>query len=628
MRILLHSNGPNAPTGYGVETALLARRLRDAGHQVAISVYWGHQTGLGNWEGIPLLPCSGESYGNDILHEHAIRWFDGDPLGGWIIPIMDVFGLTSPVLRDFNVAAWTPIDHDPVPDAILEFFRRTEAVPIAMSKWGQDLLAKQGVDAHYVPLAIDTNIYRPVPDAKRMCGIDDDRFVVMMNGMNKGWAMHRKGYPEAFLSFGQFARNHPDALLYVHAEQWGMYAQGINLIELAAKCGIGENQIKFVDQYAYRCGFVPQEQLAAVYSAADVLLAPSRGEGFCIPLIEAQACGTPVIVTDFSAQSELVGAGWKLPAQPDWEAAQGAWMAKVDIPSIMQALEEAYTERGSEVNRDCAMAKAREYDADLVFDTLWKPILSQMDTPAASPAGAKARMDEVAVIVPVLDRPQNVAPLVESFVNAGDPATLYFVCNPGEADIYSDAVRQAGAPENVEVLISGRGSTFAQKVNSGYEQTTEDWLFICGDDVRFHPGWVEAARKLSDRYDVIGTNDNPDPTRGNAKVQAGTHADHWFIRRSYIDEDGGSLDGMVCHEGYGHFYSDVEVIELAKARGVFSPCLDSMVEHVHPDLNPGIPVDDTYRLGWSQRDADAKEWQSRKPYVEMERTHLGKVRAA
>lgn len=630
MRVLLHSNGPTTPTGYGVQTALLARRLRDAGHEVAISVYWGHQTGLGNWEGIPLLPCAGESYGNDILHEHAIRWFDGDPLGGWVIPIMDVFGLNNPLLRDFNVAAWTPIDHDPVPEAVLEFFRRTEAVPVAMSEWGKDLLAKQGVDAFYVPLSVDTGIFRPIPDAKRVCGISDDRFVVMMNGMNKGWAMHRKGYPEAFLAFGQFARNHPDALLYVHAEQWGVYAQGINLIELAAKCGIGENQIKFVDQYAYRCGFIPQEQLAAVYSAADVLLAPSRGEGFCIPLIEAQACGTPVIVTDFSAQSELVGAGWKLPAQPDWEAAQGAWMAKVDIPALMQALEESYEERGSEINRDCAIAKAREYDADLVFDTLWKPVLDQMGG-GREPEPVKPPIpyaDGVAVLVPVLGRPQNVAPLVESFLAAGEPATLYLVANPAEADLYTEAVAAVTDAPNVEVLVSGRGATFAQKVNSGYEQTTEPWLFICGDDVRFHPGWVTAARPLSDRYDVIGTNDSPDPARGNAKVQNGSHADHWFIRRSYVEDEGGSLDGLVCHEGYGHFYSDVEVIELAKARGVFSPCLKSMVEHIHPDLHKDVPVDATYQLGWSQREADEKEWKDRQQYVAMERTGLGKVRTA
>lgn len=629
MRILLHSNGPTAPTGYGVQTALLARRLRDAGHEVAISAYWGHQTGLGNWEGIPLLPCTGESYGNDLIHEHAIRWFDGDPLNGWIIPIMDVFGLGNPLLKDFNIAAWTPIDHDPVPDAVLKFFSDTDAIPIAMSKWGQELLGRHGLDALYAPLAVDLKVFSPVPDAKQKCGMDDDRFVVMMNGMNKGWAMHRKGYPEAFLAFGQFARQHRDALLYVHAEQWGQYAQGINLIELAARCGIGEDQIKFVDQYAYRCGFIPQEQLAAVYSAADVLLAPSRGEGFCIPLIEAQACGTPVIVTDFSAQPELVGAGWKLPAQPDWEAAQGAWMAKADIPAIMQALESAYEERGSELNRDCAIAKAREYDADLVFAQSWRPILEQMS--GGTVVSGKApipKHDGVAVLVPVLGRPQNVAPLVESFTKSQSGVEhLYLVCDPEEHDLYAGELALCPDTSNVSVLVSQRGSTFAKKINSGCEQTTEPWLFVTGDDVRFRAGWIDAARKLSDRFDVIGTNDSADPAKGNARVQNGSHADHFFIRREYAEEDGGSLDGVICHEGYGHFYSDVEVIELAKARGVFAPCLASLVEHIHPDLHD-VPVDDTYRLGWSQREADQAEWNRRKPLVMMQRQGLGKVRAA
>ena len=44
MKILLHSNGPNVPTGYGVQCKQLARHLRDDGHDVAISVYYGHQT--------------------------------------------------------------------------------------------------------------------------------------------------------------------------------------------------------------------------------------------------------------------------------------------------------------------------------------------------------------------------------------------------------------------------------------------------------------------------------------------------------------------------------------------------------------------------------------------------------
>lgn len=628
MRILLHSNGPQIPTGYGTQTAQLARRLRDDGHDVAISVYYGHPSGLGEWEGLPLLPCGGESYGNDLMPQHALRWFDGDPLGGWVIPIMDVFGLVTPALAQFNVAAWTPIDHYPVPDAVRDFFARTSAVPIAMSEWGRDELGKVGLDAQYAPLAIDTDIYKPVPDAKNVCGLTDDRFVVMMNGMNKGWAWHRKGYPEAFMAFGIFAKQHPDAVLYIHAEHTGPYAGGMNLLALAQRCGIPEHQLKFVDQYAYMCGFVPAEQLAAVYSAADVLLAPSRGEGFCIPLIEAQACGTPVIVTDFSAQPELVGAGWKVPGEPDYEAAQEAFGIKASIPALVQALEAAYEERGSQQNANLAIAKAREYDADRVYAKFWRPILADLD--GAGPTVEKdpiPKADAVAVIVPALSRPQNVQPLVDS-LNATQRgiATVYFVCDATDVE-QVEAVNAAGAKVIAYNDTNGPGS-YAEKVNAGFKATTEPWVFVCGDDVRFHKGWIDAAREVSDRFDVIGTNDHPDG-KGNPRVASGSHADHFFIRRAYVDQEGASLDGpgVVAHEGYRHFYTDVEIIELAKARRTFTPCLASLVEHIHPDLGHG-EADDTYRKGWSQREHDEKVWRKRAPLVEMQREGLGKVRAA
>ena len=623
MKILLHSNGPSVPTGYGVQTALLATRLRDAGHEVAISVYYGHQSGLGSWEGMPLLPCNGEAYGNDLAPEHALRWFGGDPLGGWIIPIMDVFGMVSPLFAQHNIAAWTPVDHVPAPRAVLDFFSRTNAEPIAMSRFGQDQLAQAGLAPMYAPLMVDTDIYQPVADAKKILGAED-RFVVMMNGMNKGAYHHRKGFPEAFAAFAHFAQDHDDALLYVHAEMHGQHAQGISLVELAMARGIKEHQIKFADQYAYRCGFLDAPHLASLYSAADVLLAPSRGEGFCIPLIEAQACGTPVIVTDFSAQPELVGAGWKFPGSPEWEAALSADYLKADIPAIMHALEESYEQRDSQENRECAIAKAKEYDADHCFETWWKPILEKLDGGVVKKSLPKIKKrDGVAVLVPVLDRPQNVAPLVDSFnatVKHGE-ASLYFIVDDDDTDEIA-AIEACGG----QMLPATHGSTFAQKINAGYEQTTEPWIFVTGDDVRFHDGWIEAARKVSDSFDVIGTNDSP-TGQGNARVQSGSHADHFFVRRSYVAEQGASLGGQVCHEGYKHFYADVEVVELAKARRVFTPCLESVVEHLHPDIGKA-EIDDTYRAGWAHRAEDEKEWRRRAPLVAMQREGLGKVRAA
>jgi glycosyltransferase involved in cell wall biosynthesis len=103
------------------------------------------------------------------------------------------------------------------------------------------------------------------------------------------------------------------------------------------------------------------------------------GEGFGIPVIEAQACGTPVIVSDFSAQSELVGGGWRVEGQPYWNEAMGAFLFMPYIGGIVARLEEAYASRGDAQIRQQAIDKAAEYDSALVFDRYWRPVLAEME---------------------------------------------------------------------------------------------------------------------------------------------------------------------------------------------------------------------------------------------------------
>lgn len=54
-------------------------------------------------------------------------------------------------------------------------------------------------------------------------------------------------------------------------------------------------------------GYVPQEELPALYSAADLFVYPSLYEGFGLPPLEAMACGTPVITSNTSSLPEVVG---------------------------------------------------------------------------------------------------------------------------------------------------------------------------------------------------------------------------------------------------------------------------------------------------------------------------------
>jgi glycosyltransferase involved in cell wall biosynthesis len=54
-------------------------------------------------------------------------------------------------------------------------------------------------------------------------------------------------------------------------------------------------------------GHVPDDVLPALYQAADVFTLPSLHEGFGIPVLEAMACGTPVVTSNVYALPEVAG---------------------------------------------------------------------------------------------------------------------------------------------------------------------------------------------------------------------------------------------------------------------------------------------------------------------------------
>lgn len=57
----------------------------------------------------------------------------------------------------------------------------------------------------------------------------------------------------------------------------------------------------------HRLGFVPDDDLVAVYNLAAVYCQPSFWEGFCLPVLEAMACGTPVVAAETPCLREVAG---------------------------------------------------------------------------------------------------------------------------------------------------------------------------------------------------------------------------------------------------------------------------------------------------------------------------------
>lgn len=226
--------------------------------------------------------------------------------------------------------------------------------------------------------------------------------------------------------------------------------------------------------------------------------------------------------------------------------------------------------------------------------------------------------ERVAVIVPVARRPQNAGPFMRSLDESLTPAqrdnvTVYVMAD-ADSDEESFRAWEMADRGGTEVMVTSHHylrpmGSFGEKVNKGYEISKEPWLFLVGDDVRFRPGWLDQAMAVARGTGkaVVGTND-----LGNPMVQSGDHATHMFISRAYIEKVGASWDGpgVVCHEGYRHWFIDNEIVTAAKIRDEWAPCTAAVVEHLHPYFRKG-EMDETYEIGASQAEADGALFRAR-----------------
>lgn len=210
--------------------------------------------------------------------------------------------------------------------------------------------------------------------------------------------------------------------------------------------------------------------------------------------------------------------------------------------------------------------------------------------------------ETVDIFIPTLNRPHNIEPLMVSLRASTGLALPWFIVEEGDDATIAEVERCGG------YWIEHSG-TFAEKINFAYTQTDAPWVFLAGDDVRFRPGWLDHAQDIARRYNarVIGTND-----LANAKVMRGEHATHMLISRQYIDELGASFDGpgVVCHEGYRHWYVDNEIVTTAQKRHTFQVALASEVEHLHPMVGKA-PNDECYEIGTQNADRDKRLFEAR-----------------
>jgi glycosyltransferase involved in cell wall biosynthesis len=381
-----YSNSLNQPTGYGTQSKQVIQRLVKDGHKVAMMSNYGGEgvnslieTGSGL---IPHYSRGMTQYSTDVMPLHHAHWkAENADLPAFMLTLYDVWVIDNPALDSIPIASWVPIDHEPAPHKVMDWLKKPNVTPIAMSKFGKAMIEQAGVESEYIPHAIDTKIFKPteiLPEGisgRQFVG-GDDKFVVGMNFANKaGGFIHRKAVAENFLAFAIFARKHDDVMLYLHTEPYGKQS-GFMLLNILEACGVPSSKVMMVDPVAYSYG-ISQETLAAIYSAWDVGLFCSYGEGFGIGQIEAQSCGVPIVTSNFAASAELAGPdSFLVNGQPFWDAGQSTWFNIPNVQAIADSLEQAY-QRGRREFPD-TIAFAREYDADKVYKESWRPLIQKL----------------------------------------------------------------------------------------------------------------------------------------------------------------------------------------------------------------------------------------------------------
>lgn len=211
------------------------------------------------------------------------------------------------------------------------------------------------------------------------------------------------------------------------------------------------------------------------------------------------------------------------------------------------------------------------------------------------------------ILIPVLGRPHNITPLLESLKVTVTPYRVFFLCSPGDTDQIEECLR-SGWQTWIVPWAPGRGD-FARKINWAFDHTHSSWLFQGADDLKFYAGWDTAALALARDRDkqVVGTNDLHNP-----QVKRGIQSTHTLFARHYIEEQGGTHDrtGKVFCERYDHQYVDLEFCETARRRGVWAFAKQSIVEHLHPHW--GLAEKDaTYEKGARLTASDYRLYQKR-----------------
>ncbi|MBX5474713.1 MAG: glycosyltransferase [Thermoleophilia bacterium] len=240
---------------------------------------------------------------------------------------------------------YQPWEYGAVPAAWVEQARRTVDEVWAPSEAARQAWIASGLApelVHVVPNGVDLAVFTP-EGPRRPLPTDAGTVLLFVGG-----ALWRKGIDLLLEAYGEAFAADDDVCLVVKCFGSADVYRGHTpaaLLEAHRARPDAPELVVLDDDLAYA-------ELPALYRAADVVVQPYRAEGFCLPALEALACGVPVIVTAGGPTDDVVSerCGWRIPSRR-------APVAPDALPGELRPGGEAFT---LEPDRDALVAALRE----------------------------------------------------------------------------------------------------------------------------------------------------------------------------------------------------------------------------------------------------------------------------
>ncbi len=174
------------------------------------------------------------------------------------------------------------------------------------SHYVKEVYLRSGVDpekVQMIPLGVNPDLFHPDVQSLDVGAMECWSDGVMQQHSNAPTPQH-SDFKFLFIG-GSIPRKGFDVLLQAYVEEFSADEEVCLIIKDFYYGGQGREQVKAACQrpnaprIVYWYGNIPANRLGGLYKACDAYVHPFRGEGTGLPILEAMACGLPVIVTDY-----------------------------------------------------------------------------------------------------------------------------------------------------------------------------------------------------------------------------------------------------------------------------------------------------------------------------------------